>query len=401
MAYFKGKKIIFSPHIHIIESGVGIESKGVDFIDYDGTIIYSFTAADFAQLSEMPPNPSHNGLTAQGWNWTLSDAKNYVAANGRLIIGQNYITTDGKTKLYIKIPTEGRMTFTIYFSQSVANGVTVDWGDGTATETVSGTGVVNTSHTYSTTGKYTITLLPDDECALVLGSNTANPMIGGYAANANALEKVEIGKNVAEVTQSCFSTCRGLKSVSIPTSLMTFGNGSFSTNAELKGFVIPTGATTLSSSMLSGAAVNIRISIPLSVTTLGESVFATNSGLTDVVIPSGIENISNYAFLNCSTLSKVIIPQGVKTIGLYAFQSTFSLAAITLPSTITNINNSAFSNCVSLKEFHIKATTPPTLGSSVFSSVSNDFVIYVPTASVNAYKSASGWSSYSTKIQGE
>lgn len=43
--------------------------------------------------------------------------------------------------------------------------------------------------------------------------------------------------------------------------------------------------------------------------------------------------------------------------------------------------------------------TPPTLGSSVFSSTSVAS-IHVPQASIEAYKSASGWSKYAGKIVG-
>ena len=51
-------------------------AKGqVNFYDYDGTIIKSMSSAQFRGLESMPTNPSHEGLTAQGWNWTLSDAK--------------------------------------------------------------------------------------------------------------------------------------------------------------------------------------------------------------------------------------------------------------------------------------------------------------------------------------
>lgn len=47
---------------------------------------------------------------------------------------------DGKTYLYIKIAEKGRMTVPLYFSQTVANGVVIDWGDGSASQTLSGTG---------------------------------------------------------------------------------------------------------------------------------------------------------------------------------------------------------------------------------------------------------------------
>jgi len=41
---------------------------------------------------------------------------------------------------------------------------------------------------------------------------------------------------------------------------------------------------------------------------------------------------------------------------------------------------------------------PPTLGSSTFDDT-NNCPIYVPSGSVNAYKSASGWSTYADRIQ--
>ena len=44
----------------------------------------------------------------------------------------------------------------------------------------------------------------------------------------------------------------------------------------------------------------------------------------------------------------------------------------------------------------VKATTPPTLGYAVIPDVTT---IYVPSSSVNAYKSAKGWKDYASKIQ--
>ena len=64
--------------------------KDVNFIDFDGTIRYSYTASEFAALTALPANPSHSGLTSQGWNWSLADAKAYVAAYGMLDIGVLY-----------------------------------------------------------------------------------------------------------------------------------------------------------------------------------------------------------------------------------------------------------------------------------------------------------------------
>ena len=74
----------YSP-VSVNVGGDRADEKDVNFYDYDGTRLYSYSAADFAALDALPANPSHDGLTAQGWNWTLADAKTYVATYGELV----------------------------------------------------------------------------------------------------------------------------------------------------------------------------------------------------------------------------------------------------------------------------------------------------------------------------
>ena len=54
---------------------VSVEEKDVNFYDYDGTRLYSYTLAEVQALTELPELPSHDGLICQGWNWTLADIK--------------------------------------------------------------------------------------------------------------------------------------------------------------------------------------------------------------------------------------------------------------------------------------------------------------------------------------
>ena len=134
--------------------------KDVVFIDYDGTIVEQYTKAEFLALDSLPANPSHSGLTAQGWNWSLADAKTYVTANGMLVVGQNYKTTDDKTKIYITIP-ENMLgnKFCLIFITSVKNGVTIDWGDGNIEVSAGNANADSThTHTYSAAGNYIISL---------------------------------------------------------------------------------------------------------------------------------------------------------------------------------------------------------------------------------------------------
>ena len=120
-----------------------------------------------------------------------------------------------------------------------------------------------------------------------------------------------------------------------------------------------------------------------------------------VTIPSDITSIGNNAFYNCYSLASVTIPNNVTSIGNNAFNTCYSLASVTIPSGITSIGDYAFQNCYGMAVYHIKPTTPPTLGTTAFSNIQSDCVIYVPSASLTTYKGASNWSSYASYMQGE
>jgi hypothetical protein len=178
---------------------VTVSPKDVNFYDYDGTLLYSYTVEEAQALTSLPILPIQEGLICQGWNYDLETIK---AHNRALNIGATYITDDGKTRLYIKIAAEGRMTVPLYFSQTVANSVVIDWGDGSATETIDGTGNVNPTHTYASIGDYVISLGVADGCTLGLGYDSSSGCVMGATGGngkvyCNMLQKVEIGKDVA------------------------------------------------------------------------------------------------------------------------------------------------------------------------------------------------------------
>lgn len=75
------------------------ENNPIRFFDYDGTIVASYTEVP----ESLPPNPTHEGLTAQGWNWTLEDIATQFESTGACDVGQMYITDDGKTRIYITV----------------------------------------------------------------------------------------------------------------------------------------------------------------------------------------------------------------------------------------------------------------------------------------------------------
>lgn len=117
--------------------GSEAEWKDVNFIDYDGKNLYSYTAQEALNLSALPalPNRSSEGLTCQEWNYTLEQVKANVNSCGKCTVGATYTTTDGKTHLFITIREQAYRNVNLYFYQSAANGVVVDWGYGSTAST--------------------------------------------------------------------------------------------------------------------------------------------------------------------------------------------------------------------------------------------------------------------------
>lgn len=113
----------------------------------------------------------------------------------------------------------------------------------------------------------------------------------------------------------------------------------------------------------------------------------------------GVTNIRNVAFNSCTSLESVEIPNSVTSIGNRAFYSCSSLASVEIPNSVTSIGAEAFRSCSSLASITVLATSPPTLGASVFQGISQSFKIYVPAESVDVYKAASRWSSYADEIE--
>ena len=109
----------------------------------------------------------------------------------------------------------------------------------------------------------------------------------------------------------------------------------------------------------------------------------TKSGLKTVVIGECVPAIVHECFADCANLTSVII-EGNTSIDHYSFaRNNGHLTSITMYS-----------------------TTPPPCQSTAFTYYNGDsyvpmrdIKIYVPSQSINAYKAASGWSRYSSKIQ--
>ena len=414
--------------------GVAVSPKEVNFIDYDGTVLYAYTVSEAAALTELPPLPSHAGLICQGWNWSLDDIK---ALGRSVVVGAMYITDDGKTRLYITIPPNSmagrppaRSDVPLYISQTVANGVTIDWGDGSPAETLDGTGDVNTTHHYDEAGDYVITLEPADGCELGLGAGSRSYCVMGSAGTngrvyCNMLQKVEIGRGVTSIGSYAFYYCYSLSSITIPNGVTSIGNYAFydcyslvsltipdrvtSIGREairycysLATVAIPAGVTSISDSAFENCFSLTAVTIPDSVTSIGNGFLSSCYSLVSLTIPDRVTSIGREAIRYCYSLATVAIPAGVTSIGSNVFQGCESLSSITIPDGVTSIGSYAFYSCHGMKEYHLLPATPPTLSNTnAFTNIPDDCIIYVHAGSLEAYQTATNWSAYADQMQEE
>ncbi|MBQ0116032.1 MAG: leucine-rich repeat protein, partial [Bacteroidales bacterium] len=193
---------------------------------------------------------------------------------------------------------------------------------------------------------------------------------------------------VTMLGKGVFEGCYSLNEVTLGENLTEIPNFTFQSCSSLSGLIVPA-----------------------KVKRIGECAFM-NSGMEAINIPSAVETIDTRAFQWCSSLEDVTFNEGLKTIGEYAFSDSY-VERVALPSTLETIGKNAFSNCTSIRTIvfppksianmasglfnglwrlsrvECEATVPPVIPANTFDG--SNGTLYVPTASIEAYKAADGW----------
>ena len=388
--------------------GEPVQPKDVNFIDYDGTVLHSYTVAEAAALTALPALPSHDGLICQGWNWTLDDLAVYLAyaPTAQIEIGAYYKTDDGKTRIYISIPNDARKTINLIVTGDKGL-YTINWGDGSDSENTTGYGF-NIAHDYANSGDYMITIQTSmnhylgiyEESVSVIDS----PGNDYYKSIRSMVRKIEIGDN-AMIARAEFQYCSSLETITIPDTALLEGERcgcldeySFDECRSLRCVVVP-------------RLPDDSSAVYKNVIEYGNGVFRNCSSLRTVSLPSGAyDGISVEMFAYCKCLQAITIPIG-DTIGTGAFVECSGLTKLVIPGSVTGIASDAFYACEGIKMFdfsgnrfvegYIPEPSVPALESSgAFNSCPSDFIIKVDSTMLNGWKSATNWSTYADHIVG-
>lgn len=155
--------------------------------------------------------------------------------------------------------------------------------------------------------------------------------------NYKDLTSITIGSNVTNIGDYAFQNCKGLTSIVVNegnTKYHSAGNCLIETATKTlilgcKASIIPNddSVTNISNSAFSGCVGLTSITIPDSVINIG-TTFRGCGDLVNVIIGNGVTNINSRAFESCSSLTNITIGNKVTSINYYAFSGCNSLQNI-------------------------------------------------------------------------
>lgn len=212
----------------------------------------------------------------------------------------------------------------------------------------------------------------------------------------NNLENVIITGS-SDIDDLAFYECENLSSLSL-LKAADIGKYAFSDCNKLLCINMPEGIKNVGEYAFLRCPAKMNIEIVEGAVELGQGAFAGCIGLESVIIPSSVSLIDHGAFSGCANLKSIVITEGVEAIQGFTFFECRNLTEITIPKSIKSIGTHAFDGA-GLKYITFLSSLPPKLGEEC--PLGMEIVaIYVPAASIDAYKTAQGWwSLYAEFIQ--
>ncbi len=355
-----------------------VQESDINFYDYDGTLLHAWSLAELQGKTELPELPTQPGLVCQGWNWTLAELK---SQNSEMDVGAMYITDDGDTRIYVRLTALHKA---LALNLAMNGTATVDWGDGSEPDTLTGTGgaaVKTPLHEYAAAGDYMISITVTGSAWIPgtssgLSSTLLYETADTIGAAPKLVKKIEIGANVL-FWDYALGQMSLMDKISIPSHIRTTVY-TFNRCESLRFVTIPHGETTIAIAAMAFMEAMTGVSFPGTLTAIGVSAILETGVFKRLLLPKAISSLPG------NGLSSLYYVQEFKAFG-----------------PLTSIADQAFrlwKNCVSYD--FTACTAVPTLGTNVFNDINAACEIRVPAALLSEWKAATNWATYADHIVG-
>ena len=136
------------------------------------------------------------------------------------------------------------------------------------------------------------------------------------------------------------------------------------------------------------------------ITSTSSNAFGS-SGISEFTTSSNFRTFGYQTFAYCTNLTVIKLTDGVTTLGDQWLWGCKNITLIDLPSSITTITSAGIHTYAASgqKNYIVicRAVAPPSLGSSNY--LTKLTAVYVPDESVDAYKAATKWKDFASKIR--
>lgn len=360
--------------------------ENVNFLDYDGKTLYSYTLSEIQALTELPELPNHTseGLISQTWNWTLAELK---ARNDPVDVGVLCNTPDGGAHMLVYISpymvnknsyiniSKTSTTIDVYYS--------IDWGDGTISNgsMLNRTTTASESHVYTSVGYRRIKItnannidgqlalrFTSSKSAWFFSNGTSAPSTTTTDAQtwSNSIIKIHIGSHFTFATS--FNKMQNLKELVVSDTTWSNAGGQFNNLPSLRVLILPKNISSIApTSQSTGFSNSYNLEhIVFSNHAVCERMPAINNLylLRKMSIPNETKDAFSNTIQNNNLLEIITFPNTFNSL-----QTTMggakALKHVTLSSSITTTLSSTFANCYNLKSVTFKANSV-SFGGSLF-----------------------------------
>ena len=196
------------------------------------------------------------------------------------------------------------------------------------------------------------------------------------------VENYSIPEGIKGIENYAFDGLDKLKTIAIPSSVLTIGNVAFFNCSALEAIYGPYASEDHRSAVIDG-----------------ELVLIATAGMTAYTTPNNILYITGWKLMQLPDVERIVITDNViKITDLYAFRLCQNLKSVTLSANMLDIGVDVFSSSPNIETVYCRSIIPPSVQGMGSAFDNAEVAIYVPSQSIELYKDAPFWCEYKNNL---